>query len=87
MITKGPIPTMRAHVGARVRQLREEQGLSQSKFSAMIGMSRTYLNGIENGKKNPTLDSMCKIALGLGVSPYMIFWGIDVEMQEPKPRG
>ena len=39
-------------LGARVRELREAQGLSQKKFALMIGTGQSYLSDIEAGRIN-----------------------------------
>ena len=54
-------------LGARVRELREAQGLSQKKFSLMIGTGQSYLSDIEAGRINVGYDLLCRIAEGLDV--------------------
>lgn len=54
-------------IGRSIREAREKQGLSQDKFALMIGMDQTYLSRIEQGKRNPTIKMLAKIARGLGV--------------------
>ena len=54
--------------GLRCRQLRYRTGLSQEKFSLMIGMDRSYYASIETGMRNVTLINMNKIAHGFGIS-------------------
>lgn len=41
--------------GRRVRELRQETGLSQEKFALKIGMDRTYFASVETGKRNVSL--------------------------------
>lgn len=54
-------------LGARVRELREAQGLSQQKFALMIGTGQSYLSDIEAGQINVGYDLLCRMAEGLGV--------------------
>ena len=68
---------IRQHVGENIRLMRESQGLSQYKFSAMIGMDRTYLIGVEKGRRNVSLDNLSKIAAGLDIPISHLF--ADVE--------
>ena len=42
-------------VGNRIRELRNETGLSQEKFALKIGMDRTYFASVELGKRNIAL--------------------------------
>lgn len=74
------ILNMRMRVGTRIRNLRKNQHLSQYQFSRMIGMDRTYLIGVEKGRRNISLDNLSKIAQGLDVPLSSLF--IDVEMQD-----
>ena len=55
-------------LGARIRELRLETGLSQEKFSLKIGMDRTYYASVENGKRNISIINIKKIADGLAIS-------------------
>ena len=46
----------------RIKELRNQQGLSQEKFALMIGMDRTYFSSVESGKRNISLLNIKKIA-------------------------
>ncbi len=52
--------------GLKVRQLRQEKGLSFKKLSERSGLSISYLNEIEKGKKYPKLDKVRVLAQVLG---------------------
>ena len=55
-------------VGNRIRYLRKQRGISQEKLALIAGIDRTYLAGIESGKRNATIISLEKIKKSLGVS-------------------
>ena len=55
-------------VGNRIRYLRKQRGISQKKLAIIAGIDRTYLAGIESGKRNATIISLEKIINALGVS-------------------
>ena len=55
-------------VGNRIRYLRKQRGISQEKLALIAGIDRTYLAGIESGKRNSTIISLEKIINALGVS-------------------
>ncbi len=42
--------------------------MSQGDIARNLGVDRGYISNIENGKKNPTLATIQKIAEALGVS-------------------
>ncbi|GAB5527405.1 MAG: hypothetical protein Roseis2KO_52770 [Roseivirga sp.] len=52
-------------LGARIKQLREERGLDQKAFAFDCEIGRTQWYMIENGKTNPRLLTLMKIASGL----------------------
>jgi len=54
--------------GERVRAMRVARGLSQEKFAHGCGLDRTYISGIERGRRNPSLRNVHRIAKELGVS-------------------
>jgi transcriptional regulator with XRE-family HTH domain len=57
----------RAAVGARVRSLRVERGLSLSLLAARAGIGKGSLSELEAGRRNPTLDTLYAVARPLGV--------------------
>lgn len=63
-------------VGNRIRELRQQTGLSQEKFALKIGMDRTYFASVENGKRNISIVNLEKIANGFGISLSELFRGI-----------
>ena len=54
--------------GLKVKQLRIEQGLSFAQLSKTTGMSVSYLNEIEKGKKSPKVDKIEALAVALDTS-------------------
>lgn len=53
----------------KLKQLREEKGLTKAKLSRKSGVSQTYLGELEAGKKTPTIAILEKIAVALEISP------------------
>jgi transcriptional regulator with XRE-family HTH domain len=54
--------------GLRVRKLRTAKGWSQEVFAEKCGLDRTYISGIERGKRNVALRNIEQIAKALGVT-------------------
>lgn len=54
--------------GLKVRQLRQEKGLSFAALSKATSLSASYLNEIEKGKKYPKTEKIMMLAEALGVS-------------------
>ena len=53
--------------GNRVREERQQRGLSQEDLAEKAGVHRTYVGMIERAEKNITLINIEKIAKALGV--------------------
>ncbi|WP_449061707.1 helix-turn-helix domain-containing protein [Planomonospora algeriensis] len=54
-------------VGRRIRGLREERGLSLSELARRAGIGKATLSGLENGTRNPTLETLWAVTAQLGV--------------------
>lgn len=59
--------------GARLRYVRKEKGISQSKLSEDTGMSEGYLSRLENGRVNATLDILRRLGIALQVEVKVFF--------------
>ncbi len=61
------------YFGATVRQHRLLLRLSQDELAARAGLDRTYVSGVERGRRNPTLEVLQRIADALGVNLDVLF--------------
>jgi transcriptional regulator with XRE-family HTH domain len=59
---------LRAAVAENVRALRKARALPQDELAHRADIHPTYLSGIENGRKNITLDVLERIGRALGVA-------------------
>ena len=71
--------TVQTQFGKRVRELRLARGLSQEELAFRSGVHRTYLGGIEQGKRNPSLKNVAAISKALGVTLSELFLFGDEE--------
>lgn len=60
-------------LGARIREIRKAQKLSQEKLAEMVGVDYRYISVLELGKKAPSLEMIEKIATALGVEIRELF--------------
>ena len=82
MITEGNIAETRANLGRRIRELRIARGWSQYQFAEMVPIDRTYLIGVEKGRRNVAFDNIVKISSALGVSISELCIGIEYDSSE-----
>lgn len=68
--------TVAKAVGNRIRDLRQKKGISQEALADEAGMHRTYMWGIERGRRNPSLGHLTRIADALEVPLASLFEGI-----------
>ena len=59
-------------LGLKVRQFRQERGWNFEEFGKRTGISVSYLNEIEKGKKYPQPENLQKLAEALGITPEFL---------------
>ncbi|MDD2491165.1 MAG: helix-turn-helix transcriptional regulator [Bacteroidales bacterium] len=59
--------------GDNVKKIRISKGLSQESLANQCDIDRTYLPGIENGKRNVSLQIIEKLAKGLNINIKELF--------------
>jgi len=64
-------------IGKTIKQLRITQGLSQDVMSGFAGIARSHLAMIENGSKQITFQTLCKIAQALEMNPSELVQQIE----------
>ena len=57
-----------AALGEAVRRLRLESGLSQEQLAERAGKDFTLIGGIERGQRNPSFETLLRIAAGLSTT-------------------
>ena len=60
---------VRRDVGRRVAELRRAAGLTQDAYAERLNCSVKYVQRVERGDENLTLETMVKLVNGLGVRP------------------
>lgn len=67
---------IRIELGDTIRQRRELLGLLQPKLAALSGISTRTIQLVEQGKGNPSMDTLIKLAQPLGLR-------LKLELNEP----
>jgi transcriptional regulator with XRE-family HTH domain len=60
-------------LGAAIRSARGRLGQSQESFASQIELDRSYYGAIERGEFNVTVDTLAKVAAGLGLRLSELF--------------
>jgi len=55
-------------LGENLKRIRTAKGISQGEISRKLEVDKSFVSNIENGKTNPTLSTIVKIAKAIGVS-------------------
>lgn len=63
-------------IGGKILVERKKKRFSQELLADVSHMDRTYLARIEEGKANPSVRVLHKIARNLGVKIYQLFNGV-----------
>jgi transcriptional regulator with XRE-family HTH domain len=71
---------------AHIRRVRIERGISQEAFAFECGIDRSYLSGIECGKRNPTAVVLIRMADNLGMTMSSFFAGFEAELPHSKDQ-
>jgi transcriptional regulator with XRE-family HTH domain len=76
---------LQQQVGKRVRQLREQKGLSQEALAAICNLHRTYIGLIERGERNLSVSTVEVVARGLEVPASELFTGFEASPPSAAP--
>ena len=64
---------IKSKVGKRVKELRNNLGLSQEELANLAELDRTYITSVERGKRNISIVNVEKLANALNVSLAFFF--------------
>ncbi len=59
-------------LGENVRGFRKQQGLTQASLGERSGIHRDFIAGIERGERNITIETFKKVAMALGIQPFVL---------------
>ncbi|MEW6445795.1 MAG: helix-turn-helix domain-containing protein [Pseudomonadota bacterium] len=70
--------SLERYLGAAIREIRLDHGLTIADVAALAGISRGMLSKIENAQTATSLDTLSRVARALGVSLSSLFRSYDV---------
>jgi len=62
---------------AELRRRRMANGISQERLAELADLHRTYISAVESGRRNPTLESIQRLATALGASVGSFFTSVE----------
>ena len=69
--------------GDRLKALRKERGLSMHELALASDLSSATICHAERGSDAPTVETVAKLARGLGLPPmYLMIWGVESSEHE-----
>jgi len=78
--TKDPADLLNSSIARRIAQLRKGKGQSFDALAVRSDVSKGMLVQIEQGRANPSIATLCRLAVGLGVSV------VDLISADNEPR-
>ena len=73
-------------LGKRIRELRKKLGLSMEALAVEAGMNDKYLGSVERGQQAASIDTMEKVAKGLGVAVHELLLPKDQSVRDLRAR-
>ncbi|MCQ3035010.1 MAG: helix-turn-helix domain-containing protein, partial [Bacilli bacterium] len=65
-------------LGMRIVYLRKQKGWSQEDLALEAGINKNYICDMENGRRNPSLEIIERLAKAFGISISELFKGVVV---------
>ena len=64
-------------LGMRIRFLRQQLRWSQEDLALNANINKKYISDLENGRRNPSLDILERIAIAFDISLAELFKGVE----------
>lgn len=62
------VTAVSVRIGKNVKKIREKKGITQEKLAFEANLNRAYIGYIEREERNPSTDTLAKLAKALKVS-------------------
>jgi transcriptional regulator with XRE-family HTH domain len=69
---------MKTKIGLRIKELRTDQNLTQEEVAWKAEVDRTFMNHVENGKRNVSVDTLTKIICNGLETSFKDFFSADI---------
>jgi transcriptional regulator with XRE-family HTH domain len=82
--TGGAATPQTKELGDRIKRRRDQLGISQEDLAARADIDRSYVGTVENGFRNPALNLLGRLAIGLEVDLGDLVQGLERYAGRPK---
>ena len=65
------------NLGRKIRLLRQQKKISQEELAYLCAINKNYLSDLERGTRNPSLEMLNRICIGLDITFEDLVEGID----------
>lgn len=69
---------MKTKIGLRIKELRTDKNLTQEEVAWRAEVDRTFMNHVENGKRNVSVDTLTKIVCNGLETSFKDFFSADL---------
>mgnify|MGYP002787198430 CR=1 FL=1 len=69
---------MKVKIGLRIKELRTDKNLTQEAVAWKAEVDRTFMNHVENGKRNVSVDTLTKIVCSGLETSFKDFFNADL---------
>ena len=77
---------IKTKIGLRIKELRNERSLTQEDVAWKAEVDRTFMNHVENGKRNVSVDTLTKIICSGLETSFKDFFGAELFDNSGKKR-
>jgi transcriptional regulator with XRE-family HTH domain len=77
---------IKAKIGQRIKDLRTESNLTQEEVAWKAEVDRTFMNHVENGKRNVSVETLMKIICSGLETSFKDFFGAELFDNSAKKR-
>lgn len=67
-MTDQKVSPIQKKLGQKIKERRLELNMTQAKLADKTGLDRTYISGLESGRRNPALRNLNRLATALKIS-------------------
>ena len=68
--------------GKVLREMRDENQISQEKLAEYCDLDRTYISLLERGLRQPTITTIFKLAKALDITPSQLIAKVEQQVKE-----